>query len=384
MPSECLTVDLLAFLKASDDTKEGDEGEEAMSKWDRAMQRVDEESLNAAKSAILTSINGTPGKDLSEKIFNLFKDLDSDKSGDIDRDELGEGLRSVGIRLNFRQLISLMNMMDTDGSGTVNLHEFLVLISATMAEKAQQEVSDDPEQLQIHKKSSASVFGEQIPDRSRRLSHSPIPLNRPSNSRSCSRSPSRPSSRPSSRSGPTHKSLSDKRDEALRRASSTKPDEPIVTEDPIEEEEEEAVSGVEPSSPSVQSTSASGFFGDTAESTMTQFLEVATHSGPEEPSVTPPRKVGTVFPTKSSSKLKAKSSEESQRNLELLAKVKKLEHENKLLKEQVDQYKADEVLAKLPNMSSNPPKSITEYEQALLRKNLSVGPDGKRPLGSSL
>jgi Ca2+-binding EF-hand superfamily protein len=52
-----------------------------------------------------------------------FKDLDCDGGGSLDRSEIAKGLRSVGIWLHPSELFALLEFLDEDGSGSVELDE---------------------------------------------------------------------------------------------------------------------------------------------------------------------------------------------------------------------------------------------------------------------
>jgi|MDSY01.1.fsa_nt_gb Ca2+-binding EF-hand superfamily protein len=65
----------------------------------------------------------------------LFINFDSDGSGDIDLDELAQGLASLGIELLRDQLVALRNEMDFDGDGQISLREFSIAVANYRAEK---------------------------------------------------------------------------------------------------------------------------------------------------------------------------------------------------------------------------------------------------------
>eukprot|EP00615_Pteridomonas_danica_P015214 CAMPEP_0114402692 /NCGR_PEP_ID=MMETSP0102-20121206/18220_1 /TAXON_ID=38822 ORGANISM="Pteridomonas danica, Strain PT" /NCGR_SAMPLE_ID=MMETSP0102 /ASSEMBLY_ACC=CAM_ASM_000212 /LENGTH=86 /DNA_ID=CAMNT_0001566461 /DNA_START=72 /DNA_END=329 /DNA_ORIENTATION=+ len=85
------------------------------------MGRVDKESLETAWDTIYKAIRAGEGLDVNEKLINLFKQMDTDNSGDLEPDEVGTALKSVGIVLNGRQLTALVRSVDMDGDGLVNL-----------------------------------------------------------------------------------------------------------------------------------------------------------------------------------------------------------------------------------------------------------------------
>lgn len=84
----------------------------------RAMHRVIEHL--EARKAVLTKI---------------FRDYDKDGSGSIDRDELNAGLRSLGLRLSREEVDGVMEFLDTDGGGDIDLEEFLTHFKELRAER---------------------------------------------------------------------------------------------------------------------------------------------------------------------------------------------------------------------------------------------------------
>jgi Ca2+-binding EF-hand superfamily protein len=67
-----------------------------------------------------------------EKIQRLtlavFKEVDSDNSGMIDKDEMGVAMLKLGVELPDDVLTDMMNEMDTDETGTVDAEEFCAFI----------------------------------------------------------------------------------------------------------------------------------------------------------------------------------------------------------------------------------------------------------------
>ena len=57
-----------------------------------------------------------------------FAHFDRDQSGSIDRRELGDALRSFNRALSVRVLGDTLEAVDTDGSGTIELAEFLAIV----------------------------------------------------------------------------------------------------------------------------------------------------------------------------------------------------------------------------------------------------------------
>ena len=73
------------------------------------------------------------------EIKEAFALFDKDKSGNIDVIELKDAMKALGIYMNKEQSKTLMEKADKDGSGTIEINEFLAL----MAEKINQR---DPKQ----------------------------------------------------------------------------------------------------------------------------------------------------------------------------------------------------------------------------------------------
>lgn len=81
-----------------------------------------------AWDAILLAIKGDDGEDAIEKIRNVFKDFDSDSSMQLDQEELGSGLRSIGVIITDRQLRAFIRSTDMDGDMQISCKEFIVQI----------------------------------------------------------------------------------------------------------------------------------------------------------------------------------------------------------------------------------------------------------------
>ena len=54
---------------------------------------------------------------------DCFSELDCDGGGSLDRTEIAKGLRGVGIWLHPSELFALLEFLDEDGSGSVELDE---------------------------------------------------------------------------------------------------------------------------------------------------------------------------------------------------------------------------------------------------------------------
>lgn len=68
-------------------------------------------------------------------VTKMFMEYDRDRSGAIDRHELGRALQSLGLRLERRELDGVMSFLDTDGNGEIELQEFLQHFKAERAKR---------------------------------------------------------------------------------------------------------------------------------------------------------------------------------------------------------------------------------------------------------
>ena len=64
-----------------------------------------------------------------EEIYNAFIVFDKDKSGSIDKGELKDALKAMGVHLKKTEVDDLMVEMDKDGSGTIDKDEFINLMA---------------------------------------------------------------------------------------------------------------------------------------------------------------------------------------------------------------------------------------------------------------
>ncbi|EER15629.1 calcium binding protein, putative [Perkinsus marinus ATCC 50983] len=74
---------------------------------------------------------GTPtGQEVDEeKLLHIFKEIDTDHSGSIDLDELGEAMRMLGIKCTYAFVRKALRSIDTDRNGTIEPHEFVKFFS---------------------------------------------------------------------------------------------------------------------------------------------------------------------------------------------------------------------------------------------------------------
>ena len=67
-----------------------------------------------------------------KEAFDLF---DSDKSGEIDTDELKQALKNLGIDAKNQTLANMMADLDKDNSGKIDFAEFIDMMTAKMSDR---------------------------------------------------------------------------------------------------------------------------------------------------------------------------------------------------------------------------------------------------------
>merc|ERR1712004_292174 len=90
-----------------------------LEEWDKHM--VPE--LKAAIQAQLDDAGLVKGFRPLVDIARVFDQLDTDKSGDLSRDEIKHALEVLGLQAQF-DLDTLLNAMDTDANGSISVEEF--------------------------------------------------------------------------------------------------------------------------------------------------------------------------------------------------------------------------------------------------------------------
>ena len=71
------------------------------------------------------------GKDLSntKALRKTFNQIDEDKSGELDADEILACLKSMGAHsVSKEEVVNMMKIADTDGGGTVDFDEFVTML----------------------------------------------------------------------------------------------------------------------------------------------------------------------------------------------------------------------------------------------------------------
>lgn len=63
-----------------------------------------------------------------QKMIKAFNEVDTDRSGSIDRDELGKMLQKLGIEGGASKVDELIELADADRSGTIELDEWVAFL----------------------------------------------------------------------------------------------------------------------------------------------------------------------------------------------------------------------------------------------------------------
>lgn len=67
----------------------------------------------------------------------LFQEVDTDGSGELDKEELGKLMAKMGFKMSEKRLSELMAVYDVDMGGKIELHEFLMLLKSQHQEATQ-------------------------------------------------------------------------------------------------------------------------------------------------------------------------------------------------------------------------------------------------------
>ena len=62
-----------------------------------------------------------------KSIAGVFKAVDTDNSGDVDREEFRKAMNRLGLGLSWEQIGQCVDVLDKDGDGVVSLKEFMAL-----------------------------------------------------------------------------------------------------------------------------------------------------------------------------------------------------------------------------------------------------------------
>lgn len=87
-----------------------------------------EENLKKMQAQFYERLGGLTQTELAEKMAELFKKMDRDNSGVIDKRELQKMLEELEVHLTEKELTQLFRQYDQDGSGEIDFSEFLSLV----------------------------------------------------------------------------------------------------------------------------------------------------------------------------------------------------------------------------------------------------------------
>jgi centrin-1 len=74
-------------------------------------------------------------EDEVQEIREAFDLFDSDKSGEIDTEELKQALKNLGIDAKNQTLQNMMKDLDADNSGKIDFDEFIEMMTAKMSDR---------------------------------------------------------------------------------------------------------------------------------------------------------------------------------------------------------------------------------------------------------
>mmetsp|Transcript_32636 Transcript_32636/g.50778 ORF Transcript_32636/g.50778 Transcript_32636/m.50778 type:complete len:262 (+) Transcript_32636:108-893(+) len=80
--------------------------------------------MKGTKQFLIGHLLGIPEEQLTRKIKETFREIDADKNGTLDRDEVGRAFAKMGRTLTKSELDVWLAEMDADGNGVVDMAEF--------------------------------------------------------------------------------------------------------------------------------------------------------------------------------------------------------------------------------------------------------------------
>jgi hypothetical protein len=90
---------------------------------------MDNPQLKAAARKLMDRIGDRAG---IHEVEALFKEFDTDNSGEIDLNEFTQGLHEFGVELWAAEVEELFQLADLDGSGSISLPELVELIKGQL------------------------------------------------------------------------------------------------------------------------------------------------------------------------------------------------------------------------------------------------------------
>mmetsp|Transcript_21994 Transcript_21994/g.48014 ORF Transcript_21994/g.48014 Transcript_21994/m.48014 type:complete len:464 (+) Transcript_21994:254-1645(+) len=86
-------------------------------------------------------------KEQLDQLKECFNLMDQDGSGAIDVEELGAAFKLLGIRMKNSEILELVKTVDHDGSGELEMAEFLEIMTFTMQKVAEERAAKNEEQV---------------------------------------------------------------------------------------------------------------------------------------------------------------------------------------------------------------------------------------------
>ncbi|KAL7541295.1 hypothetical protein ACHAXR_012038 [Thalassiosira sp. AJA248-18] len=90
-------------------------------KWDQVLEQMATSMNDGNGPSALANLSPS-------QVDNVFDEIDSDGSGEIDADELKEALEKMGIKLTKKNVETMIAVIDENGDGVVDRHEFHTLV----------------------------------------------------------------------------------------------------------------------------------------------------------------------------------------------------------------------------------------------------------------
>lgn len=106
-----------------------------------SMMREREDKPNLSASDLDAATTGAMNRmidhlvDRKAVLTKLFRTVDTDQSGTIDAIELGNALNTLGLKLSRQELRAIMQRLDSDGNGSIDLPEFIEHFKAERAKR---------------------------------------------------------------------------------------------------------------------------------------------------------------------------------------------------------------------------------------------------------